>query len=255
MIAADGRTARRRLRRRAPSHGSIHRAAIATLLCVGAIAAAGCGNESDDVRASASRQDGGRSVAKPALVEVPEVTGQTAEEASSTLEAAGFEPTFDPEPDDASLCTVSQQDQSGEIEEGSEVILTLECVVDVPDVSDEPADDAVAKLEELGLTTSYETEPDDSSRCKVEDQDVVGEAAPESEVVLSLICKLPNLTGGPVERAVSELERIGYDADHPPVDDRRACTVTSHRSEAKPGATIELAVNCASGSSARPIAP
>lgn len=230
-------------------------AAIATLLCVGAIGAAGCGNDRDDVRASASRQDGGRSAAQQTLVDVPEVTGQTAEEAADTLEAAGFEPSFEPEPEDPGLCTVSDQDQSGEIAEGSEVILTLECVVDVPDVSDEPADDAVSELEELGLTTSYETEPDDSSRCKVEDQDVVGKAELESEVVLTLICKLPNLTGGPLERAVSELERIGYDADHPSVDDRRACTVTSHRSEAEPGATVELAVNCPGGSSPAPVGP
>jgi hypothetical protein len=216
---------------------------IATLLCVGAIAASGCGTDSDD-RVSASSRSG-PSAAEPALAEVPDVTGEKAEAGSSALEAAGFEPAFDPDPDDPSLCTVSDQDQIGEIEEGSEVILTLECKVDVPDLSDKPADDAVAQLDDLGLTTSYDKEPEDSSACTVEDQDVVGEAEPESEVVLSVLCKLPDVTGEDLESAVSELELIGYNADHRVVRDPSACTVTSHKAEAEPGATIDLAVHCA----------
>src|ERR687894_1319687 len=171
----------------------MRRGMIASLLCVGAIAGAGCGDETDDDGASASSRNRGPSAPGPSLVEVPDVTGQRAEEGSSTLEAAGFDPSFDPEPDDPSLCTVSGQDQAGEIEAGSEVILTLECIVDVPDVSGDRADDAVSQLEELGLTVSYEAEPDDSSVCTVEDQDVVGEAEPESEVVLSLLCRLPDV--------------------------------------------------------------
>lgn len=230
--------------RRGPSSSL---AFIATLLCVGTLAAAGCGNEGDDAGASASGRDGGRSAPEPALVAVPDVTGQTAEEASSSLEAEGLEPIFDPEPEDSSLCTVSYQDQTGEIEEGSEVILTLECMVDVPDLSDEPADDAVSELEDLGLTTSFEEEPDDSSVCNVEDQDVVGEVEPESEVVLSLSCKLPNVTGKDLASAVSELELLGYSADHPSVHDPSACRVTSHRKAAEPGETVELGVSCAYG--------
>lgn len=219
---------------------------IATLLCVGAIAAAGCGTETDDDRASASSRKGGPST-EPALVEVPNVTGETAEAGSSALEAAGLEPVFDPEPAEPSRCTISDQDQTGEIEEASEVILTLECMVDVPDLTGDPADDAVSQLDDLGLTTSYDEEPDDSSVCTVESQDVVGEAEPDSEVVLSVRCKLPDVTGEDLQTAVSELERIGYTADHPIVGDPRACTVTSHKSEAEPGATIALAVHCADG--------
>ena len=224
---------------------------ISTLLCAGAIAAAGCGNDRDDVRAGASSRDGGPSAREPAFVEVPDVTGQTAGEASNSLEAEGFKPSFDPEPDDPSLCMVSDQDQTGEIERGSEVILTLECMVDVPDVSDDRADDAVSELEDLGVTASYEAEPNDSSVCTVEDQDVVGEAESESEVVLSLVCTLPDVTGQDLESAVSELESIGYRTDHPSVADPSACTVTSHRSEAEPGATIQLAVDCARGAVTR----
>ena len=222
----------------------MHPGMIATLLCAAALAVAGCGTETDGDRAGAGSRNGGPSPAEPALVEVPDVTGQTAEAGSSTLEAAGFEPTFDREPDDARLCTVSGQDQAGEIEEGSEVILTLKCMVDVPDLSGKPADDAVAQLDELGLTASYEEEPDDPSECTVERQDVVGEVEPETEVALSVRCTLPDLTGRALDTAVSEFESIGYSADHRVVRDPSLCTVTSHAKMAEPGATIALAVHC-----------
>ena len=217
---------------------------IATLLCVGVIGAVGCGTERNDRGASASSRSGGPTSHEPALVEVPDVTGQTAEAASSTLEAAGFEPSFDREPDDPSLCTVSDQDQTGEIEEGSEVILTLECMVEVPDLKGKPADDAASQLDELGLTAGYEEEPDDPSLCTVDRQSVVGEADPEGEVVLSVRCTLPDLTGKDLRTAVSALERIGYTADHRVVRDPRACTVTSHAKKAEPGATVAFAVHC-----------
>ena len=178
--------------------------------------------------------------------------GQTASEGSSSLEAAGFDPSFDAEPDDPSLCTVSDQDQIGEVEEGSAVVLTLKCMVDVPDLSREPADDAVSQLEDLGLTARYEDEPDDPSECTVDEQDVGGEAEPESEVILSVLCTLPDVTGKELETAVSELERIGYSADPPSVDDPSVCTVTSHRSQAAPGATIALEVHCESATGAGP---
>ena len=235
-------------------------AIIATLLCVGAIAAAGCGTETDaGGGARASSRDGGPPPPAPVLVEVPDVIGQTAEEGGSALEAEGLLPAFDPVPEDPSLCTVSDQDETGQIEEGSEVVLTLECKVDVPDVSDEPSDDAVSRLEDLRLATSYEEQPRDSSVCTVDGQDVVGEADPESEVVLSLVCKVPNVTGKDLETAVSGLELAGYAADHRIVDDPRLCTVTSHASKAEPRAAIALQVHCqpspASATNPRPRAP
>jgi hypothetical protein len=62
-----------------------------------------------------------------------------------------------------------------------------------------------------------------------------------------VLCKLPNVTGRDLEAAVAELERIGYGADHRVVRDPSACTVTSHRSEAEPGATLDLVVHCPYG--------
>ena len=181
------------------------------------------------------------------MVEVPDVIGESAAAASAALEAEGFDPGFSPEPDDPRLCTVANQDGSGEVEQGAEVMLTLECKVEVPDLSDEPADDAVRRLEELGLTAGYEEEPRDPSPCTVEEQDVVGEAEPGSEVVISVLCKLPDVTGKDLRSAVSTLRAIGYEAEHRFVRDPRACTVTSHRSEGAPGAPVDLTVHCAPG--------
>ncbi len=222
----------------------VRRRTTVILLCMGAIVAAGCG--ADDERTGASSR-GGPSAAEPALVEVPDVIGESADAAASTLRAEGLEPSFDREPDDRARCTVADQDQTGEVEKGSEVILTLECTVDVPDLSRKPADDAVSRLEKLGLAATYEEDPEDASVCTVESQDVVGEAEPESEVVLSLLCRLPDVTGKEVETAASALERLGYTTEHRRVASPSTCTVTSHRSHAEPGATIDLRVHCADG--------
>ena len=221
-------------------------ALVAASLCAGAVAAAGCGSDSRNDHASAGSRDG-PAAAEAALVEVPDVTGDEAQAGRGSLEAAGFEASFDTPPEDPSLCTISDQDQTGEIEKGSEVILTLECKVDVPDLSDEPVAAAVAQLDQLGLTAGYEQEPDDPSMCTVEDQDVDGEVEPDSEVVLSVLCRLPDVTGRDVQAAVSELESLGYRADPRSAGNRSGCTVTSHKVEAEPGATIDLAVHCGYG--------
>lgn len=129
-------------------------------------------------------------------------------------------------------------------------MLTLECRVDVPDVTGETADDATVDLEDLELTVSYEEEPDDSSACTVEDQDTIGEAEPKSEVVLSLLCEVPDVTGTDLDSAVSDLELAGYTADHPYVEDSSVCTVGSQdpEGEAEPGAEVTLDVECDYGS-------
>lgn len=63
-------------------------------------------------------------------------------------------------------------------------------LVDVPDTTGEDGADAVATLEDLGLTVSfYEEDGRDPSGCIVEEQDTVGEAEPESDVELTLDCR------------------------------------------------------------------
>lgn len=62
--------------------------------------------------------------------------------------------------------------------------------VDVPDTTGEDGADAVATLEDLGLTVSLSEEDGrDPSGCIVEEQDTVGEAEPESDVELTLDCR------------------------------------------------------------------
>jgi beta-lactam-binding protein with PASTA domain len=61
-------------------------------------------------------------------VEVPDVTNQSGDEATSDLEAAGLQATYDQEPDDPSNCTVTDQNPAAgeQVDDGSEVTLTCE---------------------------------------------------------------------------------------------------------------------------------
>ena len=214
------------------------------MLCSAALSLPSCGSESDSTGGQVDAPPD-----EPALTEVPDVIGEDAETATSDLEAEGFTATYDPEPDDPSLCDVTDQDQSGEVEEGAEILLTLECRVDVPDMTGETVDDAAAGLEELGLTVSYEEEPDDTSVCTVEEQDTVGEAEPESGIVLSVLCEVPDVTNSALDSAVSDLELAGYEASYSYVEDSSVCSVASQdpEGEAEPGAEITLNVECGDG--------
>src|SRR4051794_15819240 len=81
--------------------------------------------------APAAPDDGG-------VVEVPDVTGMSAEEAQAEIEGGGvLTASFDPEPEDPALCEVTDQDEIGEVEAATDVVLTLHCQVDVPDTTGE----------------------------------------------------------------------------------------------------------------------
>ena len=134
----------------------------------------------------------------PTTIEVPDVTGEKADDAQSEIEDAGLTASFDPEPDDPSLCDVTDQDETGEVEEGTEVVLTLDCKVDVPDTTGETADEAETDIQDAGpdLTVTFDPEPDDPSACTVSDQDLIGEAEPDDEVTLSVDCESSGGGGG-----------------------------------------------------------
>ncbi len=59
------------------------------------------------------------------LVKVPDVTGKDGQEAVDAIEAKGLYASHDE--DDPAGCTVEDQDETGEVEPGTEVGLTLEC--------------------------------------------------------------------------------------------------------------------------------
>ena len=82
------------------------------------VVAAGCGDSTPTTEETTTDSK---------LVEVPDVTGDIAEDAASKLEDKGFTVSFGEDPDDSSECTVREQDKTGEVEPGTEVHLTLEC--------------------------------------------------------------------------------------------------------------------------------
>ncbi len=100
------------------------------------LAISGCGSESTEAPAPERqtpvppRADSARDV-EPVpdeveeLVEVPEVVGLEGQEAVDAIGAEGLTASHD-EPDPAG-CEVEDQDQMGEVEPGTEVVLTLDC--------------------------------------------------------------------------------------------------------------------------------
>ncbi len=93
------------------------------------------------------------------LVEVPELVGHTLEEAEEMLEDSKFEYTLEPQESDEKPGTVVEQDPKAgeEVEEGSSVTVYYskeEEGVVVPSVADMTVEDAINKLEEMGLTVS-----------------------------------------------------------------------------------------------------
>lgn len=60
-------------------------------------------------------------------VDVPLVVGETAKRGKAEVQDAGVRAKFDSKPDDLSLCSVADQSDSGRIEAGTKVVLTLQC--------------------------------------------------------------------------------------------------------------------------------
>ncbi len=123
-----------------------------------------------------SRLERGRTVTLvvsrgPRKVEIPDVTGKDRDEAERLLEARGLQVTFTEREDaDREPGTVLQMTPAagGKVEKGTTVTLTVAkepSQVAVPDVVDEPVNDAVDTLEEAGFRVRQREEkvdtPDD----------------------------------------------------------------------------------------------
>jgi beta-lactam-binding protein with PASTA domain len=121
---------------------------------------------------------------EPEFPRVPEVTGDLADAAQTTIEAEGFTVTFDPdEPGDPSVCTVDDQDVIGEAEERTSVNLTISC--EVPDVTGMDGASAIDELETANFTWHLDACDDDPGACTVADQDPL-EAQPGDEISLTM---------------------------------------------------------------------
>jgi beta-lactam-binding protein with PASTA domain len=78
-------------------------------------------------------------------VSVPNVIGEQAGTAVRSIEDANLTANLNPEPEDRSLCTVDDQSETGEVEEGTEVTLRLTCRLDIPDVTQQTTGEAKAR--------------------------------------------------------------------------------------------------------------
>lgn len=203
---------------------------LVSILLALSVSLSSCGTDGTDKPEAAA--------ATPAkTVDVPDVTGEDAETGKSDIEDAGPDLTveYSEEPDALDGCTVSDQDETGDIAPDATVTLTLECEVEVevPDVTGQAATEAESAIEAVGeLTATYDSEPDDESACTVADQDPAGgeAVATDTEVTLTLECgvEVPDVTGQGAEEAKSTLEASGeltasYDVEP---DDASVCTVT-----------------------------
>ncbi|WP_025272701.1 Stk1 family PASTA domain-containing Ser/Thr kinase [Haloglycomyces albus] len=169
------------------------------------------------------------------MVRVPDVTGDSEEVATETLEADGFEVTKDSEtaedPDNEDIGTVIEQDPSGGGQEakGSEVTITILQApgqVRVPDVLGDDYETAAQTLRDSGFSVKKEVDSDSTADFdEVIDQSPDGgdQADKGSEVVLTVSegsqATVPNAVGMGEDRARSEIEGAGFEFQAEYVDE------------------------------------
>ncbi|MFI7386863.1 Stk1 family PASTA domain-containing Ser/Thr kinase [Streptomyces sp. NPDC049813] len=163
----------------------------------------------------------------PKTVKVPDVAGSRLSEAKSDLKDRGLEPgmvtkEFSEETDKGSV--VRTDPKAGTVRAtGSAVALVVSkgAPVDVPDVTGESEDDAVAEIEDAGLKAEIATARVTSD----EDEGDVARQSPadgrlaEGDTVTLTISKgppmieVPDVTGLSVDDAHAKLEDAGFDVD------------------------------------------
>ena len=159
----------------------------------------------------------------PRPVEVPDVTGDTEEEATKTLTGLGFVVSVRRAFDDtvaADRVIRQSPDPRTNLQEGAKVTITVSKgppPVGVPNVVGQPAADARATLEALGFTVkqknAYSTDVPKGDVISTEPP--TGETAPKGSKVTMVVSKgpktfaMPNVVGMTKEEAVSFLQNLG----------------------------------------------
>jgi beta-lactam-binding protein with PASTA domain len=122
---------------------------------------------------------------------MPALVGKSAEEANAALDARGFTPSYGSAvPVDEKRCRVVFQ----KAPPGSRVepysTQAVRCVVRVPRVVGQTADDAELRLGRLGLDVDFPGGPSVTRRggCRVVDQGRLREARPQTDIPLTLRC-------------------------------------------------------------------
>ena len=161
------------------------------------------------------------------LVRVPDVVDMTEEEATETLEEAGFGVEVDERPNKADEGVVFKQEPEARerLEEGETVTIFVSSgarQVDVPDVEGMKLKKARAALEEEGLVvgtiTPVETEEFDENTVISQDPPAGVEVDVDSEVDLEVSAGpaavvVPDVINQPEESAIAEIERAGLTAE------------------------------------------
>lgn len=152
-------------------------------------------------------------VGKPPLVEVPSVVGLGLDDATVTLERAGFGVAVTEQPDDvAPPGQVVAQDPTGEARQGATVTIAVStgpAPVAIPDVTGLSEADATARLRQAGFTVDVRREENDSvPEGRVVSQNPTGEARAGTAVTVVVS------TGPPEEEEPDP--GGGEDEDGPP---------------------------------------
>jgi serine/threonine-protein kinase len=165
---------------------------------------------------------------EPAMVEVPNVVGQTEAAATDTLKAEGFEvdtaPVIAEDPKDPAIGNVTEQDPVPGTEEQQGTTVTITVLVKpepvtVEDVEGDLVDEARSKLEGQDLVVEVNEIADTSEPGTVLSQDPKGGTEVEIKSTVTLTVSeggrttVPNVSGMTVDTARNALEEAGLEME------------------------------------------
>ena len=147
---------------------------------------------------------------------VPDVSGMTQSEATSTLEASGFtvRATQVKSDDDAGYVLVEDPEAGARAPEGSEVVIHISVNRVIPDVVGKTQDEATALMNDEGFTAvTYKTERSDEEKGSVlsvsPDAGTVAAAAAEITVTVAEPYTVPDVSGMTVAQAEQAIRDAG----------------------------------------------
>lgn len=165
------------------------------------------------------------------VLSIPSVVGAERSTAEEQLVEQGFIPEVTSRRHDleTSVGTVLEQDPTGEARRGTQVDLVLSDgprQIEVPDVTDQPLDDAVGALEDEGFRTAEEHVFDESVPMGtiIASEPSAGEVLDETSLVTLTVSRgprpieVPGVTGDTLEEAIGTLRDLNLEAV---VTDRR----------------------------------
>ena len=178
----------------------------------------------------------------PAMVPVPDVVGQTEEDARASLDEVGLTPTFEQvESSDVEQGLVIETDPPAnqEVTEGSTVTVTVSAgpeAVEVPDIVGKSREDAEQLITEAGLVPVH-VESEDRKKTErgivTRSTPAAGSTAQQGDEVqiwdATGTFPVPDVTGTQLESATTTLEDIGFTVE----------STTREDPEAEPGTVLE----------------